>query len=119
MHITKSNGHMETRALCEQINKNTATETQVIVHQTTGWYVILIIFACCCNCDECFFCLVLFSFYFSQSGYMCMIFYRRDTHIAEIQMGLPAGRLEDACTVENFDILKLPYVTLVGELCSI
>lgn len=37
MHITKSNGHMETRALCEQINKNTATETQVIVHQTTGW----------------------------------------------------------------------------------
>lgn len=47
---------------------------------------------------------------------MCMIFYRRDTHIAEIQMGLPAGRLEDACTVENFDILKLPYVTLVGVL---
>lgn len=45
-----------------------------------------------------------------------MIFYRRDTHIAEIQMGLPAGRLEDACTVENFDILKLPYVTLVGAL---
>lgn len=50
----------------------------------------------------------------SQSGYMCMIFYRRDTHVAEIQMGLPAVRLEDACTVDNFDVMKLPYVTLVG-----
>lgn len=49
---------------------------------------------------------------------MCMIFYRRDTHIAEIQMGLPAARLEDACTVDNFDTLKLPHVTLVGRsLC--
>lgn len=37
MHISKPNGHMETRALCEQINKNTMYETQVIVHQTTGW----------------------------------------------------------------------------------
>lgn len=52
---------------------------------------------------------------FSKSGYMCMIFYRRDTHIAEIQMGLPAVRLEDACTVDNFDVMKLEYVTLVGE----
>lgn len=51
---------------------------------------------------------------YSQSGYMCMIFYRRDTHIAEIQMGMPAVRLEDACTVDNFDVMKLPYVTLVG-----
>lgn len=44
-----------------------------------------------------------------------MIFYRRDTHLAEIQMGLPAMRLEDACTVDNFDVMKLPYVTLVGK----
>lgn len=29
---------MEKRALCEQINKQTATEMQVIVHHTTGWY---------------------------------------------------------------------------------
>lgn len=35
---------METRALCEQINKNTATESQVIVHQTTGWYAFLFTF---------------------------------------------------------------------------
>lgn len=39
MHITKQNGFMETRALCEQINKQTATEMQAIVHHTTGWYV--------------------------------------------------------------------------------
>lgn len=61
---------------------------------------------------------VILFFLYSQSGYMCMIFYRRDTHIAEIQMGLPAARLEDACTVDNFDILKLPYVTLVGKFSS-
>lgn len=48
---------------------------------------------------------------------MCMIFYRRDTHLAEIQMGMPAVRLEDACTADNFDLNKMPYITLVGE-CS-
>lgn len=41
MHVLKSNGHMETRALCEQINKQTSTESQVIAHQTTGWYVFI------------------------------------------------------------------------------
>lgn len=49
---------------------------------------------------------------------MCMIFYRRDTHIAEVQMGVPAARLEDACTADNFDINKLPYITLVGRLLN-
>lgn len=51
----------------------------------------------------------------SQSGYTCMIFYRRDTHIAEVQMGLAAARLEDACTTENLDVAKTPYITLIGE----
>lgn len=37
MHIVKANGHMEMRALCEQINKQTPTESQIIVHQTSGW----------------------------------------------------------------------------------
>lgn len=53
---------------------------------------------------------------YSQSGFICMMFYRRDTHIAEIQMGTPAVRLEDACTVEQFDVTKLPYITLIGTL---
>lgn len=39
MHITKANGYMETRALCEQINHQTSTEMMAVVHHTTGWYV--------------------------------------------------------------------------------
>lgn len=46
---------------------------------------------------------------------MCMMFYRRDTHIAEIQTGTPAPRLEDACAADHFDINKLPYITLLGK----
>lgn len=37
VHIIKPNGYMETRALCEQINKQTATEMMAVVHYTTGW----------------------------------------------------------------------------------
>lgn len=37
MHITKSSGVLETRALCEQINKQTPTEVMAVVHYTTGW----------------------------------------------------------------------------------
>lgn len=46
---------------------------------------------------------------------MCMIFYRRNAHIAEVQMGVAAARLEDACTADNFDVNKMAYITLVGE----
>lgn len=49
---------------------------------------------------------------------MCMVFYRRDTHVAEIQMGSPAQRLEDACAPDHFDINKLQFVTLLGEFYS-
>jgi len=37
MHIIKPSGSMETRALCEQINKQTSTEMMAVVHYTTGW----------------------------------------------------------------------------------
>lgn len=37
MHITKQSGLMETRALCEQINKQTSAEMQAVVHSTTRW----------------------------------------------------------------------------------
>lgn len=43
-----------------------------------------------------------------------MRFYRRDTHIAEIQMGQSAARLEDACLADYFDVNRLPYITLMG-----
>lgn len=44
---------------------------------------------------------------------MCWMFYRRDTHVAELQMGKPAARLEDACAPDYFDINKVPHVTLI------
>ncbi|XP_055678392.1 uncharacterized protein LOC129787100 isoform X2 [Lutzomyia longipalpis] len=96
MHITRQSGAMETRALCEQINKQTPTEMMAVVHYTTG----------------------------CQSGFMCMMFYRRDTHVAELQMGSAASRLEDACAPDHFDINKLPHITLLAinpesEVCPL
>ncbi|XP_026840143.1 uncharacterized protein LOC6598771 [Drosophila persimilis] len=87
VHIIKPNGYMETRALCEQINKQTSTEMMAVVHYTTG----------------------------CQSGFMCMMFYRRDTHVIEIQTGKPAVRLEDACAPDHFDINKMAYITLLAS----
>ncbi|EDW85145.2 uncharacterized protein Dwil_GK12767 [Drosophila willistoni] len=87
VHIIKPNGYMETRALCEQINKQTPTEMMAVVHYTTG----------------------------CQSGFMCMMFYRRDTHVIEIQTGKPAIRLEDACAPDHFDINKMAYITLLAS----
>ncbi|XP_037944685.1 uncharacterized protein LOC119677419 isoform X2 [Teleopsis dalmanni] len=87
VHIIKPNGYMETRALCEQINKQTSTEMMAVVHYTTG----------------------------CQSGFMCMMFYRRDTHVIEIQTGKQASRLEDACAPDHFDFNKMPYITLLAS----
>lgn len=87
LHIKKPNGHTVARSLCEQINKQTASEMMVVVHHTMG----------------------------CKSGFMCVMFYRRDTHVAELQMGTPAARLEDACTTENFDVHRTPFVTLLAN----
>lgn len=46
---------------------------------------------------------------------MCMMFYRRDTFVIEIQTGKPAIRLEDACAPDHFDINKMAYITLLGK----
>lgn len=42
IHITKEKPtqRLESRAVCEQINKQTANETIMVVEQTTGWYVL-------------------------------------------------------------------------------
>uniref|UniRef100_A0AAG5D1A7 Uncharacterized protein n=1 Tax=Anopheles atroparvus TaxID=41427 RepID=A0AAG5D1A7_ANOAO len=87
LHIKKPNGHTVARSLCEQINKQTSSEMMVVVHHTMG----------------------------CKSGFMCVMFYRRDTHVAELQMGTPAARLEDACTTENFDVHRTPFVTLLAN----
>lgn len=44
------------------------------------------------------------------------MFYRRTTHVAELQMGIPANRLEDACAIDHFDTSRLPFITLLGKL---
>lgn len=59
--------------------------------------------------------ILFFLFIHSQSGFMSMVFYQRNSHIAEIQMGKPSLRLEDALSAENFDINEVPYVTLIGK----
>lgn len=46
---------------------------------------------------------------------MCMQFYRRYTHVAELQIGSPANRLEDACASDHFDVNNLPYITLLAS----
>lgn len=58
---------------------------------------------------------------FSQSGYMCMSFNRRDAHVMEVQIGSQTKRLEDACSATNFNISSQSYVTLVSEyyFCTI
>lgn len=43
------------------------------------------------------------------------MFYRRTTHVAELQMGIPANRLEDACAIDHFDTSRLPFITLLCE----
>lgn len=43
------------------------------------------------------------------------MFYRRNAHVTELQMGTPATRLEDACTINHFDINRLPFITLLGK----
>lgn len=87
LHIKKPNGHTVARSLCEQINKQTSSEMMAVVHHTMG----------------------------CKSGFMCVMFYRRDTHVAELQMGTPTARLEDACTTENFDVHRTPFVTLLAN----
>lgn len=64
--------------------------------------------------DTCFFLCYFLSF--SKSGFICMMFYRRDTHVAELQIGREATRLEDSCAPDYFDMNRLPYISLLGKL---
>ncbi|KAJ0180127.1 hypothetical protein K1T71_004718 [Dendrolimus kikuchii] len=49
------------------------------------------------------------------SRYVCVVLYRRDTYIAELQRGSPAFRPDDACAPEHFNAVTAPYVTLVAS----
>ncbi|KAJ9592087.1 hypothetical protein L9F63_001373, partial [Diploptera punctata] len=50
----------------------------------------------------------------TESGYVCMVFYRRDGHVIELQQSNTSARVpEDACSPPNFNALTLPYITLI------
>lgn len=62
-----------------------------------------------------FSCFSFTSLLYSKTGFVCAMFYRRNAHVTELQMGTPATRLEDACTINHFDINRLPFITLLGK----
>ncbi|XP_061728868.1 uncharacterized protein LOC133533827 isoform X1 [Cydia pomonella] len=49
------------------------------------------------------------------SRYVCVVLYRRDTYIAELQRGAPTARADDACSNHHFNAVSEPYVTLVAS----
>ena len=50
----------------------------------------------------------------SQSGYVCMVFYRRDNHVVEFQAGDAAPAAEEACGAFHFNPVAGHYTTLIG-----
>ncbi|CAB3228035.1 unnamed protein product [Arctia plantaginis] len=49
------------------------------------------------------------------SRYVCVVLYRRDTSIVELQRGAPTARADDACSPHHFKPINAPYVTLVAS----
>ncbi|XP_045493283.1 uncharacterized protein LOC123692570 isoform X1 [Colias croceus] len=49
------------------------------------------------------------------SRYVCVVLYRRDTYIAELQRGTPTTRPDDACSPHHFNAVTAPYITLVAS----
>ncbi|XP_028162541.1 uncharacterized protein LOC114354378 [Ostrinia furnacalis] len=49
------------------------------------------------------------------SRYVCVVLYRRDTYIAELQRGAPTARPDEACSPHHFNAVTAPYVTLVAS----
>lgn len=57
--------------------------------------------------------------YFSVGQYVCLAFYRRGTHAAEMQLGSPTVRSEDACSSSYFEPNRSRYITLVSEYLKV
>ncbi|CAH0727998.1 unnamed protein product, partial [Brenthis ino] len=49
------------------------------------------------------------------SRYVCVVLYRRDTFIAELQRGSPTSRPDEACSTTHFNAMTASYVTLVAS----
>lgn len=63
--------------------------------------------------DSCAFC--SFRISYSNTGFLCLVIYRRDTHVVELQIGNLTSRLEDACAPDQYDVSRTPFTTLLGE----
>uniref|UniRef100_A0A224XGN8 Putative conserved secreted protein n=1 Tax=Panstrongylus lignarius TaxID=156445 RepID=A0A224XGN8_9HEMI len=91
LRIADSEGREETRVQCSEVRgplagaSSNGENVQIIGHFTIG----------------------------CQSGYVCMVFYKRDQHVIEVQSGALTRRFEEACSKSNFDKNRAPYVTLV------
>nr|ATU83027.1 secreted hypothetical protein [Pristhesancus plagipennis] len=91
LRIADSEGREETRVQCSEVrgplvgSTSSGENVQIVGHYTIG----------------------------CQSGYACMVFYRRDQHVIEVQSGTFTRRFEEACSKSNFDKNRAPYVTLV------
>ena len=51
----------------------------------------------------------------SHTGYVCMVFYLRDSHVVELQAGDAAPAPEEACTPHYFNPVPGHYTTLIGK----
>jgi len=50
---------------------------------------------------------------------MCMMFYRRDGHVIELQTGSAVSRPEEACSQPYFAQNDTPFLTLVSKYDSL
>lgn len=81
----QDNQHDEMRVTCTELKMENERTAHVVAHFTMG----------------------------CQSGFLCLQFHRRDSHVIEVQTGAQTRRQEDACLPANFDRNTLPFVTLV------
>ena len=111
LRITNSSG-LEMKVVCTLLKPSSRDDSSVVLlmHFTMGWYV-LAPDEPSSNQIKLIYC--------SQSGFMCMSFYRRDMHVIEVQIGTQTKRQEDACNPAYFNRTNLPYVTLVSEYRSV
>lgn len=58
----------------------------------------------------------LFFLFHSNTGFLCLVIYRRDTHVVELQIGNLTSRLEDACAPDQYDVSRTPFTTLLGRM---
>ncbi|XP_022702775.1 uncharacterized protein LOC111268211 isoform X3 [Varroa jacobsoni] len=85
--VIQSGSWIEQRWTCEEVYDIGENQAKIVVHAIEG-------------CD---------------SGYICLMVYRRAANVLELQMGKRTPRNEDACLQAYFDSSDEDYVTLLAE----